>query len=146
MKGISSNGINTGLTQKEREYWQKYARKLANKMGLRDYIVTVSATIDDDGNSGASCQCTYGRRSIRIWLSHYFFDLGPSEQRQTIVHELCHAIMRPVADVAHKNLENETKERHVLFYSLLKEAEEHATDHFAMVIAQFMPLPSTKKP
>lgn len=141
MNSINPNGINTGMDDATRGQWQAYARQLADRMGLRDYLVTISATIADDGTSGASCQCTYGRRSIRIWLSHYFFGLTPEQQRWTVVHELCHAIMRPVADLTHKNFENETKERHVLFYTLHKEAEEQAVDHFALVIAESMPLP-----
>lgn len=144
MKAITQPG-GLGLDDATQDYWQRYARKLANRMGLRDWRVTVSRNEPENPNHMASAQCTYGRRSIRIWLSKDFLSGSLQEQRWSMVHELCHAIMNPVTILALRNFENETKERHVLFYSLHQEAVEQAVDHFALVISERMPLPSTKK-
>jgi hypothetical protein len=134
----------SGMNDAERAYWQGYARDLADRMGLRDWVVQIGRSPADDGMDG-ECRCTYGRRSIAIWLSADFERRTPEDQRWTVTHELCHAIANPVRWLVHANFENESKERHQLFYSLHKEALEQSIDHFALVIAETMPLPPKRK-
>lgn len=129
------------LTDHERAGWRAYARQCADLMKLRDWDVHIASGPADDAFL-AQERCTFGRRSIVLFLSDRFTRLTPQEQRNTIVHELTHAITKPVEYLVYANCENDTKERYQLFHQLHKEAMEQVVAHFSAAIAEYLPLPA----
>lgn len=117
-----------------------YVKELANKMGLRDWsfeIVREQPDVDSSGGpSTAAIGCVYGRKMATIKLSDGFLeDATPEEQRQTLCHELAHALFAPMHQFLHDELEGPAFKAYLLLM-------EYGIDATADAIAPHMPLPS----
>jgi len=125
-----------------------YIRSAADKLRLRDWDIAYmvheqpEAHKDPDQETYASVVPTYGT-SADIRLSDSFFRLGATDQRRILIHELCHLhahMFHHVAEQVEKALEESPEGKEMLRH-ILTEAEEHAVDQFARILAPSFPLP-----
>jgi hypothetical protein len=119
----------------ERERWATYVRDIADRMGLKDWTITVPGAPPED-HDDASTRMSYGRKVARVYLPDSFRHETPEEQRDIIVHELVHPHFAAMDGMAEDWLDSD---RYVAFLRMF----EYGVDAMAAVIAPHMPLPLT---
>ena len=114
--------------------FEPYARDLADRMGLKDWAIAIIRGQPDNEDT-ASIECVFGRKIANVKLSDDFLEEStPEEQRQTLCHELAHALFMPM----HLFLRDELDGSAYKAYHLLM---EYGIDGVADAIAPHMPLP-----
>ena len=114
-----------------------YVRDLANRMGLRDWAFEIPRTQPDDTEANAAIFCAFGRKHGEIRLSDSFLeDSTPEEQRQTLCHELAHALFAPMHQFLRDTLDEHAFKAYLLLF-------EYGIDATADALAPHMPLPLT---
>lgn len=82
------------MTKRDRKVLSEYVRWVADVIGLRDWtfeLLPSEALEDTDGGKTlASCATADGRRFAVIRFDRGFKDTSPTDQRDTVVHELVH--------------------------------------------------------
>jgi hypothetical protein len=124
------------MTDVERVRWQRYARDLADRMGLKDWTIEFPGErwhANDNGGS-ASATLAYGRRLIRIHLPDRFHCDSLEEQRDSIVHELVHCHFAMMDGMVEDWLDGEK-------YKAYRRAWEYGIDAMAAALAPHLPLP-----
>lgn len=113
--------------------FNNYLRNLADRMGLRDWKISIHEDPPDASNV-AECDARFGRKIAWIYLSETFLRSEPDRQRQTLVHELLHA------HTAHLNhlMQGELTEPGCRAFSL---SLEYVVDGIAEEWAKTLPLP-----
>lgn len=74
-------------------------RRLADRMGLRDWRIEVLEEPPEDEWALASCEPLRGRRYALLRLSERWYRLAPHDQRAALVHELIHCHVASACDV-----------------------------------------------
>lgn len=126
------------MTEAERGRWLTYVRALADRMGLKDWTITVPSG-PPVGQSDASTWMCYGRRVARIHLPDSFVHESPEEQRDTIVHELLHLHFNAMDGLVTDWLDGEKIKGYQRMF-------EHGIDAVAAALALHLPLPTTECP
>lgn len=116
-----------------KEAFNAYARRLADLMGLLDWIIGIGDEPPEPRNL-AECDARYGRKIAWIHLSESFFNSTPVRQRQTIVHELLHAHNAHAEHLLHDELSDTALRAYTL-------AHEYAIDGIAEAWSRSLPLP-----
>lgn len=121
---------------------QVYARELACLMGLADWNVVVLYE-EAPADALATVDCVYGQRLARISLCETWDELGLAAQRDTLVHELVHAILSPYSQMASDLIESFNSEGNeaIVAGSALRNVEEWVVDAIAMAWGRHLPLP-----
>lgn len=128
-----------------RSRWvQEYAETLASWMGLTDWTLQVINDSPDD-TSMAEIDCIYGQRLAKIALSDEWDTYTPTTQRDTLVHELVHAILSPLTQMADDMLDVTAGPNATAAKAALSNVEEWVTDAIALAWAQHLPLPKVAK-
>jgi hypothetical protein len=129
------------MTDAQHKRLQRYFRKLADQLGLRDWDIELQQEWNDREGAGASVQCVYGRKFARIWVCDEFFTSDPEDQRATCVHELMHCHL----DAMRLPFVNAKPQLMPAVYDTLyechRDALEYATDGIAVAVARLLPLP-----
>lgn len=119
----------------------RYARDLADLMGLRDWSVDVDHEPTKSGFD-AQVRIPDGRREIHLAFCERFDQLEPDEQRHAIVHELVHPhlsrVWSTVQDGATEAFGGVALR---MFMSAVHREVEHSVDALAAIIARNMPEP-----
>lgn len=118
-----------------------YVLMLARAISLADWTITlVDKPIDPEDDAEAQIELKDGHSAV-LGVCSEFWDLPPEYQRRVIVHEVCHLqfdrlrIFNAVAALLpDKNVSAALK-------TIVEEAEEHAVESFAKVLAPALPLP-----
>lgn len=119
-----------------------YMRAVADRLGLRDWTITVMrAPLDDDDDAAARIVPTYGRRQAKIWLAYVFNEWDAEEQRHVIVHELLHLTVEPLfARLSHTLPKVLGAPIYDLLMASIKLDAEYQNDALADFIAPLFPL------
>ena len=121
------------MTDAEREKWSAYVRDIADRIGLKDWTITVPGTPPRD-HADASMWMCYGRRVARVHLPDSIRHEPPEEQRDIVVHELVHLHFAAMDGTVTDWLdEDKGKAYNRLF--------EYGIDAMAAALAPHMPLP-----
>lgn len=115
-----------------------YIRHLANRMGLTDCRLCVTAD-DGDSENHATVECTRGRNVAVICLGAEFWKDSQEGQRDTIVHELLHIVTRRVKDAPDSLKESVGRVVYETWVDRFDEEIEYAVDQLTRVIAPSMP-------
>ena len=121
--------------------WQAYVRDIADRIGLKDWVIVLGDEPADDGND-AQIKCIYGHQRAMLWLDPEFADFTPDKQRGTIVHELIHCHL---ARMSHASRHVESVLGPVagpLFSSVIEDGEEQAAESLAVVLALAKEIPN----
>lgn len=123
-----------------------YAQDLASMMGLTDWTITVKTDSPSDDDNMAEIDCIYGQRVGRINLNDEWDGYTPEVQRDTLVHELVHAILAPYSQMADDMLDSlgSTQQANTA-KAALSNVEEWVTDAIALAWGQHLPMPKVKK-
>jgi hypothetical protein len=131
------------MSHKKPEPVAKYLSRLAEAMGLGDWVLDVREEPADEGTV-AEIDCTLGQKHARVYLCEEWTDLDPVTQRDTLVHELVHAHLSQLRHMA-DTLFDEVKGGKVA-KAAFHLVEEYATEAIAQAWAPLLPLPvATKK-
>lgn len=125
-------------TEDDYQLAETYFRKLADTMGLRDWVVEVSRETPSDDESEATSSFNDTIRYVKVRLSSDWWEADSERKRQTATHELLHAVQRPLMDV----LEAFADDYGVVGKQFVKQAEraeEALVDGLAVAVAPRMP-------
>jgi hypothetical protein len=126
----------------DKEYWAKYARKIADGLGLRGWRIALS-----DNASPEDCYAQaiwHDDHTMTVLaLSAEWETLDPTQQRLTIVHEMIHVtqtrLTAIVANEVHGALGNAAGG---MVWGAYKRETEMQADSLSEALAQHFPLPS----
>lgn len=123
------------MTDPRKQAYQSYVREIADRMGLKDWRITIEDKPPENPNSQASIWMAYGQRLARLYLSEAFLNESPEERRDTIVHELVHLHLAPANDIAGESMPAAVKPAYERMF-------EYAVDALTKCICPAIPLPS----
>ena len=129
------------MTDEQHSYWLRYIELLAGQLRLRDWVVILNRDSVEDGQHAAENQVRYGKRTLNLWLSSYFYVSSPEEQRSTIVHELLHAHFERIEAIVHVAF---PEDEQPLFKRIHAKEWETVIDTMALIVADRLPLPEKK--
>ena len=94
----------------------------------------------------AEIDCVYGQRVAKITLNDDWDLYTPEVQRDTLTHELVHAILSPFSQMADDMLDaTGTSGEATVAKQALSNVEEWVTDSIALAWGQHLPLPEVRK-
>ena len=107
-----------------------YLREAANALLLRDW--TVRYDPQEPGEEALAEVHTSEDTHIMVRFSAAFWDLDPAEQRDIVVHELCHVHLARLYDVAQHLVGPGV--HHDACCAMVDDADDHATEVFARLL------------
>lgn len=127
---------NTHFTPDEADAIQLYINQLKGLLGLDQWDVFLSLA-SSAPNTNASVHPVYGRRVVPISVNKDWWSYSPSNQRNTLVHELLHIVHNAQTEVIR------TSPTSVWMWRTFERETELMVDHLAGVLDQYMPWPIT---
>lgn len=128
------------ISPKSRREIGKYARQLADLLGLRDWTINLMHEFADD-TADASILTVYGQKVANVYLAEDWESFSPERQRSVMIHELLHCHINAVREpVDHIQDIVGTMVYQPLFNSVTQRLE-FAVDGITLAIAQYYPLP-----
>ena len=121
------------MSDPRKQRFAPYLRDLADRMGLRDWSLTIG---DGPPRSGAeaSVYMPYAIRHGKVYLSEEFLDKPADEQRATLAHELLHLHFAAMDGIVRDGLPKD-------LHSAYDRIWEYAVDAIAEGWAKTLPLP-----
>lgn len=129
------------MNDRQYQYWNDYIDTLKDKLGLKDWIISISRDSPENRDSTADFEGVYGRKCATIRLGDNFFSQEPAAMRQTLVHEVLHAHTDPLRMDFHRACDELPKKLRSWSQSQFLIDLEFVVDGLAEAIAQFLPLP-----
>lgn len=125
---------------------REYAEDLASYMGLADWNIEITY-LSCDEDTLAEIECVYGQRLARITLAKNWLSLGRDTQRDTLVHELVHALIAPLSQMAYDMVDalTENEGAQAAAKAALAGSEEWVVDPISIAWAPHLPLPKEVK-
>lgn len=116
------------------------ARKYADLLGLRDWVVDVAHGPPRDPTQTMSVTLATGRRHLELRAASEFDELDEEDQRHALTHELVHAVVRELADM-HETVAREAYGgvAYRVHMEYARRRFEETVDHMATVWARSMP-------
>lgn len=99
VRSVSSRSVRNGWTAARRRALVDYLAGLMATLRLADWQLTVDLSVDASVDALAEISWTCGSTAT-MWLSAGFLDLPPAVQRDTLLHELLHLHLNPLADLS----------------------------------------------
>lgn len=121
---------------------REYTQELASQMGLADW--TIEIRLDPtDSDTYAEIECVYGQRLARIGINRNWLTYTRELQRDTLVHELVHALIAPLSQMAYDMVDalTENEGAQAAAKAALAGSEEWVVDPISIAWAPHMPLP-----
>lgn len=121
---------------------REYTETLASCMGLADWTIEITFEVCGD-DAHAEIECVYGQRLARISVSKNWLSMSRESQRSTLVHELVHALLAPLSQMAYDMVNSLTTNEGAqdVAKAALTGSEEWVVDPIAIAWAPNLPLP-----
>lgn len=124
---------------------QTYMRDSADRLGLKDWNITLSTEPTDSKYSLAEVNQTENQHGT-VRLCGHFLELTPETQRDTITHELCHLKLSPI-DSHVESLESVLDpQSYAVYHAAYSQINEQVTEAFCRLTATLLPTPDFGKP
>lgn len=125
---------------------REYAEDLASYMGLADWTIQVTFESCTD-DTLAEIECVYGQRLARITLVKHWLCMPREDQRDTLVHELVHALLAPLSQMAYDMVDalTDNEGAQAAAKAALAGSEEWVVDPISIAWAPHLPLPKEDK-
>ena len=130
----------------DRDRLGTYIRDMANRIGLRDWLIELSNDRPDDDNCAADVDVVYGRKVAVIRMAPSWSSEKPESLRATVAHELIHCHMNPMRNVLDNVQHALGQPVYTTAYNALTDHIEYATDAIATEWAESLPLPIEDTP
>lgn len=78
------------MNEQQTDVLAAYIRSVADRLGLSEWSFRISEQPPYNPEAIASCEAVYGRRLAVLYFEEGFAERSPTEQRNTVVHELLH--------------------------------------------------------
>lgn len=124
---------------------RSYIRSMADRMGLRDWVLEIEITGDEMEEHAGFCAVYYGRQKAHIQIADDWPGWTPEGLRQTVAHELIHCHVQRITtafDHVNGHLGPQAADIAGKHYRV---AMEHAVDGIAAAWAKSLPLPGEAK-
>jgi hypothetical protein len=123
----------------------EYVRDLADRMGLRDWVINIMKDPPENVNHGACIDVIYGRRVANLQFREEWPEWDSEQLRSTVCHELVHCHINPLRN-AIDNIEAAVgKMIYDPLYNSVTDYIEYATDAIATAWAETLPLPEVQR-
>lgn len=121
---------------------REYAEELSSHMGLADWTIEIRYD-PTEVDVYAEIECVYGQRLARIGLNPNWMTYTREMQRDTLVHELVHATLAPLSQMAYDMCDALTKNEAAqdAAKAALAGCEEWVVDPISLALAPHLPLP-----
>lgn len=129
------------MTPEDRDALCGYIREIADQIELRDWTFSLADHPDEDHETGARIDVTYGRKQAAITLGPDWETFPPEERRQHVVHELIHCHLMPIQWTVNSVQTSLGLTAFEVLNGCLKDNIELATDAIAGALAKHFPLP-----
>lgn len=146
-----------GIMGLKRAAVENYLRKLAVKMNLSQWEIAFDPDASPDNGAHADIEASEGQHALVTINEKVFRNATPGEQREMLVHELCHLYTDRIRNMGDhmkdslvsvmKKIGRNEMDRFVLAAAItfageeFYDAEEYAVQGFARIIAPHMPMP-----
>lgn len=129
------------MKKKDRKAVERFARSVADEIGLRDWQVGFNWNRPAEEGDGGNVDWVEGRRSIVIRLNESFKDYDADEQRYVIVHELVHAHFAQMQDTVEEDLQPHlSRPTYDIYSRSFRRAFEYGIDAVSHALADRLPL------
>ena len=135
------------MRKRDRKEFERYIRHIADEVELRDWSIGIiyeqpSSPKRQDGKRwGASSESTPGRKYVGLTFPPDCRGWDRDELRATVVHELIHAHLAPLAEMCREDLHGHIVESaYYLFNDSATRWLEYAVDALADALAKHQPL------
>jgi hypothetical protein len=129
------------MTKAEQKTIERFARAVADQIGLRDWVIDFDWDNPAGEGDGASVAWPEGRKHAVIRMGVNFMEQEAQEQRYIVVHELTHCHFAQMQDTVEEDLqEHLATPTYHLFGKSFRRAFEYGIDATAHAIAEHMPL------
>jgi hypothetical protein len=126
----------------ERQYrsLERYIRDCADRVGLRDWKITLDREPCENDDHLAAVHAVYVRMSANVKVNAHFDHIDPDEQRHVIAHELTHIHMEADYDFIEENVAGMIGgSAWAILEPTLRLLREQAVDGVAKGLAQALP-------
>lgn len=125
------------LTEEQRAYLEGWVRRAADAMGLRDWLIRVTAH-GTKHESYAESFLQDAAEDAWIAVGEEFAKYTPDDQRNSLIHELLHCHFQPVTRMAEKLWDQELGRRtEAILEQAVSLTEERSIQRLATGIAPF---------
>lgn len=121
------------LTERQHARLERYIRRVADGMGLRDWRFMLERDLTSD-DVDARIRWPFGQRYAEITLGEPYFEASREEQRETVVHELLHCHFAAAQDAV-------SRSTHRRSFAHFMQGLEYGIDATAAALAPRFPLP-----
>ncbi len=118
-----------------------YLRAAADALGLKDWRITFDPQPTTEEDTYAEIDATEDRHAS-VQLCATFATLPARQQREIIVHELCHLHTTRLRTIAEDLAASESTGTKSFILKTIENADEHAVESFAQLLAPQLPLPA----
>ena len=124
---------------------REYTEELASQMGLADWTIEIRFD-PTDTDTYAEIECVYGQRLARIGVNRNWFTYTREMQRDTLVHELVHALIAPLSQMAYDMVDalTDNEGAQAAAKAALAGSEEWVVDPISIAWAPHMALPEER--
>lgn len=128
------------LTRQQRRAIADYTGRLQEQLRLCVWRVTIASRFAPKKREAWAVIYIQDEAHVaEISIGRDFLGLSRTDQRQVLVHELCHLVLEPVSWAIDRNSKPLGKNNHAA--GNLHPAMEVANDDFAFLLAEHLPLP-----
>jgi hypothetical protein len=129
----------THLSPQEQAAIKPYIRTLADRLGLRDWTITLCDE-PADSDAWASIKPIEGRKLAELHLCKDWYTLKPETKRHALVHELIHCTHAGAADMVRLDLPRWMGQAaYDVFFGGWRRQMEYMVDGLAEVLGPLMP-------
>jgi hypothetical protein len=127
------------LSEEQRVYLEHWLRRQADRLGLRDWAIRMTAHAPTNENSWAESHIQDNSEETVVAVSKDWLTQDPEEQRHSLTHELLHCHFYPVTRMAERLWSSELGRRtEAVIEMAVQITEERALDRLARALSQLL--------
>jgi hypothetical protein len=127
------------LSEEQRVYLEHWLRRQADRLGLRDWTIRMTAHAPNDDDAWAVSHVQDNTEESVVSVSKAFLSQDAEDQRHSLTHELLHCHFYPVTRMAERLWASELGRRtEAVIEQAVQITEERAVDRLARALAQLL--------
>lgn len=134
------------MTKKQHAFWQNYLNACLVAYNMPNWTITLSQEfMKSDDDDWAEIFRHKGQKRADIFFGKRFMSESPEDQRDTVAHEVCHAILAELVEAAAASSAGMDEKAFAVHEQHFSDVEERTVDHLASVLRNLLVLPNGPK-